>query len=70
MFAPDGTLEWRATWGDYTTVEGVPLPTDVRLVDYVNGADTQVRVKSFDVNPTVPAAAFKQLPRPAGITLG
>ena len=68
VLAPDGMLEWRVTWSDYTTVEGVRLPTDVRLIDYVNGADTQVRVKSFEVNPTVPAAAFKQLPRP-GMTV-
>lgn len=68
VLAPDGTSQWRATWDGYVTVDGVRLPTEVRLIDYVNGADTEVRVKSFDVNPDVPAAAFQQLPRPGMAT--
>lgn len=61
---PDGSLEWRVTWGDYESVEGVRFPTDIRMIDYRNGADTEVRIKSLDLNPSVPAAAFQQVPRP------
>lgn len=64
----DGSLRWRATWADYDDVAGARFPTDVRIIDYGNGADTQVRIKSIDVNPSVPAAVFQQLPRP-GMTV-
>lgn len=60
----DGTLLWRASYSDYRVVDGISFPTDVRLTDYVSGADTQVRVKSLTVNPSVPSSAFAQTPRP------
>lgn len=64
LFGTDGTLLWRATYGAYTMIDGHSFPMEVRLTDYANGADTEVRVKSLTVNPTVPANAFTQVPRP------
>ncbi|MEM7434034.1 MAG: DUF4292 domain-containing protein [Myxococcota bacterium] len=63
VLGPDGTLEWRATYDGHEIFDGVVFPTDIRLVDYVNDADTQVRIKSVSVDPSVPAAAFRQEPR-------
>ncbi|MEM7135525.1 MAG: DUF4292 domain-containing protein [Myxococcota bacterium] len=63
VLGPDGTLEWRATYDGHESFDGVMFPSDIRLVDYVNDADTQVRIKSVSVDPSVPAAAFRQAPR-------
>lgn len=63
--ATDGELEWEATYSEYTSVDGQSFPTNVRFVDRVHGADTQVRVKSITLNPDVPADAFRQTPSPA-----
>ncbi len=62
--AADGELQWEATYGDYTSVDGQSFPTNIRFVDRVHGADTQVRVKSISLNPDVPPDAFRQAPRP------
>lgn len=60
----DGVLEWEATYGDYTLVDGQAFPRRVRFVDNVHGADTSVQVKSITLNPDVPADAFAQTARP------
>lgn len=62
--AADGKLQWKATYDDYTSVEGQPFPTNIRFVDHVHGTDTQVRVKSISLNPDVPSDAFQQTPSP------
>jgi outer membrane lipoprotein-sorting protein len=64
VWAPDGRLQWEATYDDYTTVNGQSFPTNIRFVDRVLGADTEVRVKSISLNPDVPPDAFQQAPRP------
>lgn len=60
----DGDLVWEATYGDYTLVQGFFFPTRVRFVDNQHDSDTSVRIKSIAVNPTIPAGAFQQTPRP------
>jgi len=62
QFAPDGTKLWEATYDDYEDVDGRFFPMKVRFVDEVNGADTEVRVKSVTVDPNVPPDAFTQRP--------
>jgi len=62
--ASNGELEWEATYDDYTSVDGQSFPTNVRFVNRVHGADTQVRVKSISLNPDVPPDAFRQTPSP------
>lgn len=62
VWAANGELQWEATYDDYTTVDGQSFPTDIRFVDRVHGADTQVRVKSISLNPDVPPDAFRQVP--------
>ena len=62
--APDGKRRWEATYEDYIDVEGHSFPTNVRFVDDLHGADTQVRVKSISLNPDVPEEAFQQTPSP------
>jgi len=62
--AGNGELEWEATYDDYTSVDGQAFPTNIRFVDRVHGADTQVRVKSISLNPDVPPDAFQQTPSP------
>ena len=62
--APDGKRRWEATYEDYIDVEGHSFPTNVRFVDDLHGADTQVRVKSISLNPDVPEGAFQQTPSP------
>ncbi len=64
VWSPDGKLQWEATYDDYTIVDGQSFPTNIRFVDRLHGADTQVRVKSISLNPDVPPDAFQQLPRP------
>jgi outer membrane lipoprotein-sorting protein len=59
---PDGVKRWEATYDDYIDVDGHYFPTKVRFVDEVNGADTEVRVKSIFVDPEVPEGAFQQTP--------
>lgn len=60
----DGELEWVATYDEYTNVDGRSFPTNIRFIDRVHGADTQVRVKSISLNPNVPPDAFRQTPSP------
>lgn len=62
--APDGKRRWEATYEDYIDVEGHSFPTNIRFVDDLHGADTQVRVKSISLNPDVPEGAFQQAPSP------
>ncbi len=64
VWAANGELQWEATYGDYTTVDGQAFPMDVRFIDRVRGADTQVRVKSISLDPDVPPEAFRQVPIP------
>ena len=59
-----GDLVWEATYGDYTLVQGFFFPTRVRFFDNQYDSDTSVRIKSIAVNPTIPAGAFQQTPRP------
>lgn len=62
--ASDGELQWEATYDDYTNIDGHSFPTNIRFVDRVHGADTQVRVKSIALDPDVPREAFQQVPTP------
>ncbi|MDH3483897.1 MAG: DUF4292 domain-containing protein [Myxococcales bacterium] len=64
VWAGNKELQWEATYDDYTTVDGQAFPTNIRFVDRVHGADTQVRVKSISLNPEVPPDAFHQVPSP------
>lgn len=64
----DGAVRWEATYDDYIEVDGQSFPTRVRFVDEVNGANTEVRVKSISVDPDVPDDAFRQTPA-AGMTM-
>jgi outer membrane lipoprotein-sorting protein len=64
MRGPNGQKRWEATYDDYTDVDGHAFPTNVRFVDEVNGADTEVRVKSVSLDPDVPDDAFRQTPAP------
>jgi outer membrane lipoprotein-sorting protein len=59
---PDGKKRWEATYDDYIDVDGQLFPTNVRLVDEAEGADTAVRVKSITLDPDVPDGAFHQTP--------
>lgn len=67
-YGSDGTKLWEATYDEYADVDGRSFPMKVRFVDEVNGADTEVRVKSVSVDPNVPADAFTQKPA-AGMTV-
>jgi outer membrane lipoprotein-sorting protein len=60
----DGALQWEATYGDYTEVDGRSFPRRVRFVDEVHDSDTSIQVKSISVDPGVPADAFQQTVRP------
>ena len=68
QFSADGAKLWEATYEEYADVDGRAFPMKVRFVDEVNGADTEVRVKSVDVDPDVPPDAFTQRPAP-GMTV-
>ncbi len=71
---PDGSLEWRVTYDDYRIVEdpsdtesprrGVALPFRVRFEHPDQQIDTEVRVRSLELNADVPASSFVQEPRP------
>jgi outer membrane lipoprotein-sorting protein len=65
---PEGQRRWEATYDDYIVVEGQSFPTNVRFVDDVNDADTEVRVKSISLDPDIPEGAFRQEPAP-GISI-
>jgi len=60
----DGVLQWEATYDDYVRVDAHSFPSDVRFIDHVHDADTQVRVKAISVDPDVPDDAFRQSPSP------
>mgnify|MGYP001826413803 FL=1 len=64
----DGVTRWEATYDDYIEVDGQSFPTRVRFVDELNGADTEVRVRSISVDPDVPDEAFRQTPA-SGMTI-
>jgi outer membrane lipoprotein-sorting protein len=64
----DGVKRWEATYDDYIDVDGQSFPTRVRFVDEVNGADTEVHVKSISIDPDVPDDAFRQTPAPGMMT--
>ena len=74
VFAPDGTTEWRVTYGDYAFVEdptdestprrGVMLPFTLRFEDPRRGTDTLLRFEDIDLNVEPPEGAFQQEPRP------
>lgn len=78
VFAPDGTTEWRVTYGDYAFVEdptddrsprrGVMLPFTLRFEDPRRGTDTLLRFEDIDLNVEPPPGAFQQQPRP-GLTI-
>ncbi len=78
VFAPDGTTEWRVTYGDYAFVEdptddstprrGVMLPFTLRFEDPRRGTDTLLRFSDIDLNVEPPEGAFQQEPRP-GLTV-
>jgi len=68
QFGPEGNKLWEATYDEYAEVDGRSFPMKVRFVDEVNDADTEVRVKSVKVDPTVPDDAFTQRPAP-GMTV-
>jgi hypothetical protein len=68
QFGVNGEKLWEATYDDYADVDGRWFPMKVRFVDEVNGADTEVRVKSVSVDPDVPQDAFTQRPAP-GMTV-
>lgn len=71
---PDGTLEWRVSYDDYRVIEdpsdtmsprrGVALPFRVRFEHPAQQIDTEVRVRSLELNTDVPDASFVQEPRP------
>jgi outer membrane lipoprotein-sorting protein len=64
QLGPEGEKLWEATYDEYADVDGRSFPMKVRFVDHVNGADTEVRVKSVSVDPTIPPDAFTQRPAP------
>jgi hypothetical protein len=61
-YDPGGEKRWEARYDDYIDVDGLSFPSKVRFVDEVNGADTEVRVKSISLDPDVPGDAFRQTP--------
>jgi hypothetical protein len=69
---PDGTLEWRVTFGNHqhVAVPGGAMPVDVvmpfrvRFEQPSRGIDTLVRFESIDVGGEAPGDAFVQTPRP------
>jgi hypothetical protein len=64
LFAPDGASEWRASYDDYERIEGrVELPMEVRVEQRASGTDTLLRFKEITLDPELPDAAFKQVPR-------
>lgn len=67
-FGPGGDKLWEATYDEYADVDGRSFPMRVRFVDEVDGADTEVRVRSLSVDPKVPTEAFTQRPA-AGMTV-
>lgn len=69
VHGPDGSLEWRVTWGDHQTVTGpggeaLTLPFRIHFEHPSRGIDTLVRFQRIDLNVEVPADAFVQQPRP------
>lgn len=64
VLSAGGALEWEATYGDYTVIDGRSFPRQVRFVDEVHGSDASIQVKSITVDPGVPADAFQQSIRP------
>jgi len=71
---PDGSLEWRVSYDDYRVIEdpsdtemphrGVALPFRVRFEHPAQQIDTEVRVRSLELNTDVPDSSFVQEPRP------
>ena len=61
----DGSPQWEVTYADYRAFEGQSFPTKIHFVDHDRDAETQVRVKSISLNPSVPAEAFRQTPHPS-----
>jgi outer membrane lipoprotein-sorting protein len=64
QLGPHGEKLWEATYDEYADVDGRSFPMKVRFVDHVNGADTEVRVKSVSIDPSIPPDAFTQRPAP------
>ena len=58
LLAPDGTLEWAASYADYQPVDGVPFAHDISL--FVAEGPTRVRIALRDVelNPELPEGVF------------
>ena len=71
---PDGSLEWRVTYEDYRVIEdpldtesprrGVAMPFRIRFEHPAQQIDTEVRVRSIELNADIDEASFVQEPRP------
>jgi hypothetical protein len=60
----DGTLRWRATYGDFRVIDGVAVPLTVRFEDEVHRTDTLLKLDDVILDHEPPPDAFVQEPVP------